>query len=152
MLALRKDNVELLIQEAASGEVEAQYQLGEHFRNRAAIDIDLEQAFAWYERAARQDHLDAQYRVGVLQLHGTGAHKNPAAAIEWLSKAAEQNHNKAQTRLAWCYQTGTGVEANIDRRGSEYRYGVDLVSHRGGQRQRARAVFCGGFVFSRGRR
>ncbi|MGR8950076.1 MAG: tetratricopeptide repeat protein, partial [Gammaproteobacteria bacterium] len=109
MQVVSKEDLDALVQQASAGDAAAQYQLGEHFRIRAAVDVDLEQAFAWYERAAKQRHLDAQYRVGVMQLQGSGAHKNLESALDWLTQAAEQNHSKSQTRLAWCYQTGTGV-------------------------------------------
>ena len=58
----KTEDVETLIRKAADGDVSSQYKLGEHFRSRAAVDVDLEQAFTWYERAARQEHVDAQYR------------------------------------------------------------------------------------------
>ena len=46
MHAVSKERLETLLQQAGAGDVDAQYQLGEHFRKRAAVDVDLEQAFA----------------------------------------------------------------------------------------------------------
>ena len=43
----------------------------------------------FFERAAQQDHPEAQFNLGVMYEHGEGMPKNKKQAIEWYSKACE---------------------------------------------------------------
>lgn len=50
----------------------------------------------WYLKSARQEHVDAQYKLGCLYEKGLGLDQSLFKAILWYSKAAEQGHKKAK--------------------------------------------------------
>ena len=63
----------------------------------------------WYERAAEQEHADAQFRLGILYAEGRGvARRDDAKAVEWYERAAKQGHADAQFRLGILYAEGRG--------------------------------------------
>jgi TPR repeat protein len=69
---------------------------------------------SWLLLAAKQNHAQAQYNLGIHYLTGVGvAKKDEVKAVEWLSKAAEQNHAGAQYNLGVFYLEGRGVEQDF---------------------------------------
>ncbi|CZR99543.1 Putative beta-lactamase HcpC precursor [Clostridioides difficile] len=63
------------------------------------IDKDFEQAFYWYNKSAKQDYPDAQYKVGTFYEHGIGIDKNFKKALYWFKKASKQEHKEAKHKL-----------------------------------------------------
>ena len=104
-----------LLDAAERGEVEAQFELAERLRHRGTHEIDFQQAFSWYLRAAESSHTRAQHRVGICLLEGIGCARDPEMAIHWLQAAAEDNFSDAQALIGWCYQTGTGTPRDFER-------------------------------------
>ena len=59
---------------------------------------DYEQAFYWYQRAAEQNHAEAQNNLAARYATGTGVVKNIDLAKYWYQRAAKQgNANAAYT-------------------------------------------------------
>ena len=77
-----------LKKKACSGDIEAQFELGECYKSGNGVGMDEEKAAKWYHEAARQGHIEAQYMFGL----SCSLNDNEDAAIEWLRKAAEQGH------------------------------------------------------------
>jgi hypothetical protein len=81
--------------------------------NPAAMD----EALAWYRRAAEQKLAAAQSRLGWLLLE----RGQDAEAVQWLTRAAEQNDAQAQNNLGVMYETGRAVEKNPATAATWYR-------------------------------
>lgn len=77
-----------------------------------------EQAFYWYEQAARQGLASAQYNLGHKYMSGIGTRKNPEKALHWWVKAAHQEHELAQFNIASAYYRGIGVE--LDQEAAQF--------------------------------
>ena len=58
-------------------------------------------AVEWYRKAAKQEHLDAQFHLGNCYFYGQGISKNEFRAIEYFQKAAEQGNTDAQHYLSF---------------------------------------------------
>jgi TPR repeat protein len=95
---------------ANTGNVDAQYYLGEIFYLGLGISRDFAQAATWYSQAAEHDHMKAQYRMGCLALEGRGMVRDPSRAAVWFTRSANRGYAPAQCALGQCYFNGDGVE------------------------------------------
>jgi ribosomal protein S20 len=76
------------IDDAESGDVEAQCGLGEFYeRGSLGLPQDYVQAAKWYLKAAEQGHSQAQLYLGVLMAQGQGVEQNLAEAYKWVDLA-----------------------------------------------------------------
>lgn len=64
------------------------------------IEQDLDQAAAWYQKAADKRHLAAAYNLGRLYDRGDGVDADLDQAQHWYGVAAEGGHERAAFRLA----------------------------------------------------
>ncbi len=94
---------------ANKGDPEAQFALGEMYREGRGIAKDEVQAFKWYSKAAEQGNDVAQFGLGWMYQEGRGIAKDEVQAFKWYSKAAEQGNDVAQFALGWMYQKGLGT-------------------------------------------
>ncbi len=97
---------------AESGYVPAQVRLASIYQNGCSschVGVDLENAFHWWQKAADQGDLDAQFHVGKAYMFGLGVPPNDEQAAQWMIKAAWKNNSRAQYRLAELYEMGRGV-------------------------------------------
>lgn len=62
----------------------AQFYLGEMYLRGKGVDLDFEQAAAWYEKAATNGHADAQAAIGSLEMLGLGVPRHPTSGYFWL--------------------------------------------------------------------
>ncbi len=69
---------------------------------------------------ARQGDADAQYRLGLMYVHGEGVDRNSIAGLDWLRKAAAQNHLDAQIELAQLLMRGVDVDKDYDEAAQWY--------------------------------
>lgn len=129
---------------ANAGDADAQFRLAGYFdRGEEGLDSTLdsnERALEWYERAATQGHVGAQFilaelLMGVLSGEPFLPDETPALTMDsiyheqrqaringgmaarrraahWYRKAAEKGHVTAQGRLGEIYRTGNGVARN----------------------------------------
>ena len=74
---------------------------------------DQQRANRWLQQAAEQEHVKAQYLLGMNRLLGRGGPKDPAQARLWLSRAAEAGHGSAQYFLAELFLNGRGGPAEM---------------------------------------
>jgi hypothetical protein len=84
---------------------------------------DYKQAVYWYTEAAKQNHMEAKYSLGMYYAdnfldnhpslcHGLG--KDYEAAIYWLKKAYDQGHTSAPFWIGKCYEEGLGVSQDYE--------------------------------------
>lgn len=97
---------------ADKGNVIAQIVLGDKYLNGEDVKTDLEKAFEYFMKAAKQGMPDAQWWVGTFYEAGKVVDKNPDAAFSWYMKAAEQNDVLAIFAIGECYYNGIGVKAD----------------------------------------
>ncbi len=112
-LALRK--------QAAAGEVEAQYQLGELLYEARGVARDLDAARRWATRAADQGHARAQYRLASMQLLGEAGPRDAQMGLALFKKClpalieeAENGLADSQGKLGILFARGVGVKQDID--------------------------------------
>ena len=98
-----------LKKDASRGEVNAQIQLGDRFRDGKGVPKSLLQAAEWYEKAATQGDTHAQFTLGTMYKDGEGVPKNPAQAALWFGKAAAKGDAFSQWALGYMYAQGEGV-------------------------------------------
>jgi uncharacterized protein len=70
-------------------------------------------AIEWYQKAAEQGDVSAQFKLGVMYRSGEGMPKNAVKAAEWFKKAAAQGDADAQFNLGVMYNTGEGVAKDL---------------------------------------
>jgi len=90
---------------AEAGMAAAQFRLGTMYENGRGLPRDLDEAKAWYTRAAAQGYSGALYSLGyVCFTQGDGA-----CAVEWWSRAARQGSADAMFSLGVLYDEGSAV-------------------------------------------
>lgn len=104
-----------LQQRAAAGDINAAYDLGEHYADGAVVERDDQQAMRWFTIAAQKGNASAQWKVGVGYLRGAGVRQDDAKAAEWFRRAANQAHIGAQMALSQLYFSGRGVPRDYVR-------------------------------------
>jgi TPR repeat protein len=77
---------------AEKGDADAQFNLGQAYRLGRGVTINLGAAQTWFERAAKQGHLDAETTLGLL-LFQNG---DKAEGLKWLKEAADKGEPRAQ--------------------------------------------------------
>lgn len=120
--------------EAKSGNAEAMYLIGIHYRNKYHGDkhmrkIDDEKAKPFLEKAALKGHIPAQYAFGKWYAHHYTSYRDTVIgswtydkydiindydnAFIWVKKAADAGFPPAQMRLGYYYTEGKGVQENL---------------------------------------
>lgn len=91
-----------LEQAAASGNAQAQFELGQYYQYFAPPEQrDLVKAGHYYQLAAAQDHIDAEEMLGMFYSGGVGGFPvSCAKSIEWYERASTES-NTAMLNLAW---------------------------------------------------
>jgi TPR repeat protein len=92
-----------------------------HFQKNSSAELnstqigvikDEAQAINWYRKAAKQNHADAQFNLGLMYITGRGVEQNHGQAVQWLELAAKKGHAEAQFHLGVMCAAGQGVEKN----------------------------------------
>ncbi len=105
-----------LQQQAVAGDANAQHELALHYYKGDGVRKDYDAAFAWFKKAADQEHAQSQHQMGHIYEYGVGIiNKDKKQAFEWFLKAAENDHLTSQTKVAMMYMMGTGVKKNKER-------------------------------------
>src|SRR5688572_30400430 len=89
-----------------NGHINAQYNLAQKYYE----EKNLEKAFYWYQKAAKNEDINAQNNLGWLYQNGFGTEKNLEKAFYWYQKAAENGEINAQNNLGYSYKNGFGTE------------------------------------------
>src|SRR5690349_3816382 len=81
---------------AHGGDQDAQYMLGIGHKVGDGMPVDLEQAAAWFARAALQGHPAAMFELALAWLHGRGVEAEAANGLKMMQEAADRGHPLAQ--------------------------------------------------------
>ena len=90
---------------AEAGDADAAFNLGQAYRLGRGVPTNLASAKDWFERAARQKHVDAETTLGLL-LFQNG---EQADGLKWLKAAAEQGEARALLVYGTALFNGDGV-------------------------------------------
>ena len=77
----------------------AQHNLGVLYLRGEGVVRNVDQALAWFRRAAEQNDALAQYQIGYMYENGLGVVADKEMAISWYRKAAGQGKQEAKERL-----------------------------------------------------
>lgn len=84
---------------ARKGDVAAQFNLAQLYREGLGIPLDKRIARHWYEAAASQGHAFAQFSLGMMYEKGEGVPVDLVEAKAWYERAAKQNLDLARFAL-----------------------------------------------------
>lgn len=118
-------DVAALKQSAATGDADAQNNLGFVYANGKGVPKDYAEAARWFRKAADQNFPDAQNNLGVMYNNGQGFPRDYAQAIGWYRKAADLGDAKAQYNLGQLYRHGYGVKQDDTEAAMWYRKSAD---------------------------
>ena len=90
---------------AEAGDADAAFNLGQAYRLGRGVPLNLAAAQTWFERGARNGHLDAQTTLGLL-LFDSG---NRVSGLRWLKTAAERGEPRALLIYGTALFNGDGV-------------------------------------------
>lgn len=100
--------------QAILGVPTAQFQIGQLYQYGIGVQQNIEQAQIYYQLAAIQQDVRAEYNLGILYLEGKTNPINYAQGIQWMTSAAFKGNAYAQYVLANLYEHGlkdnTGTE------------------------------------------
>lgn len=84
---------------AEKGDVNAQFNLGQMYRQGLGVAKDMSKAFKWYKRAADQGMPRAQGNVGFMLARGIGTKRDDIEAYKWFTIAAAQGDGRSKRTL-----------------------------------------------------
>jgi cell division septation protein DedD len=90
---------------AEKGDADAAFNLGQAYRLGRGVPTNLSIAKSWFERAAHQNHVDAQTTLGLLLFQNA----EQAEGLKWLKAAAEQGEARALLVYGTALFNGDGV-------------------------------------------
>jgi TPR repeat protein len=97
---------------AASGDPEAEFDLGIAYDLGHLVTQDFAAAAAWYRKAAEQGYPPAEFNLGAMYDNGRGVPRNRPLAASWYRRAALHGEARAQFDLGQMYEQGDGVPRN----------------------------------------
>ncbi len=95
-----------LEQQAILGNSSAQFDIAVMYQYGIGVEKNAEQALKFYQLAAAQQDLQAEYNLGLLYLLGTDMQPDYTKATDWLTDAAFKGNDYAQYALARIYDYG----------------------------------------------
>ena len=110
---------------ATSGDVGAQYNLGQLFDSGQGVVQDYAEAAKWYTMAAEDGFADAQHKLGILYVHGRGVPQSYKIAVQWYKKAAVQGFVESQFNLGTNFERGRGVPQSYKEAARWFRMAAD---------------------------
>lgn len=90
----------------------APFNLGERNPITEAARKDMERAFEWIDKSAKQGNIDALYRLSVCYLRGEGTPVFEQRAYDLLKRAADKGQIEAQYDLGMLYLSGSSNPQN----------------------------------------
>jgi len=109
---LLEEQLDRRLEQAAEGDVEAQYAVGDMYYKGRGTYVDHEKAYIWFRRSAALGHRKAEFKLGYMYLKGIGVGQDSTRAFELLRSSAAKRYAPAQFYLAQMYALGLGVGKN----------------------------------------
>ena len=103
-------NIDDLRARARTGDADADFALGNIYRDGVMVKQDKIEALKWFEKAAEQGNVGAQFMVGLNYWVGLDVKMDEAKGMMWFRKAADQGEPGAFHYLGAAYYLGKGVK------------------------------------------
>ena len=97
---------------AAAGDANSQYAMAIMHLKKEAQQAQDNTAFAYLVDAAKQQHIEAMFNLGVAYWEGRGVTQQTAKALNWWEVAAKRGDAGAQYNLGLAYHMGEGRTKN----------------------------------------
>ena len=111
-----------LEKEATKGDPSSQYWMGQTFEEgRLGKTPDIQKAFEWYLKAAKQDLSYAQWKVAMMYFYGNGVAKDDTEHLHWIKSCANSRYDdddkfRAKILLSDYMANGKyGMEKNVNK-------------------------------------
>lgn len=102
--------VDWTIADADLGDAESCFKVGSLYQHGlGGMQVDPYRAVEWYRKAAEKEHVEAQFRLGLMYGVGIGLPQDFSVAAAWVRRAAEAGFPRAQVRLGAMYHYGYTV-------------------------------------------
>ncbi|MCG7564479.1 tetratricopeptide repeat protein [Pseudoalteromonas sp. McH1-42] len=111
--------IQALIEQAQSGDAEAQNELGDAYYFGEGVEQNYERAAYWFGLSAEQGYADAQCNLGFMYEQGKSVTQDNEKAVEYYQLAAEQGNADGQYNLGVMYGQGKGA-AQSNEKAIEY--------------------------------
>lgn len=96
---------------ADRGDAEAQFNIGQYYREGMGVTKAPGIAFEYFQKSATQGFTQAMYNLAAIyQMGQPGVAPDVAKALEWYQKAAQSGFVYSQVNLALIYYYGQGVK------------------------------------------
>ena len=95
--------LDLYMDLAMSGKVEAFNIIGESYEYGKFTVIDYHEAYKWYKRGSYFDSKEAMFNLAKCYLNGKGIEEDNEEGMKWLKKSANNGHSKACLYLSNIY-------------------------------------------------
>jgi TPR repeat protein len=96
---LNTETIDLQLR-AYTGDAKAQYALANVFQKGIHVQKNTGHAFYWYQRAAQQGNLLAQYNLFFSYLTGDGTEVDAQQANKWFAKASLKSASSSESIVA----------------------------------------------------
>lgn len=100
---------------AEAGDATFQYELGLLYERQPLLDPDATQAINWFEKAAAQQHPDADYHLGALYWHDGRVTSDYSKAREYFEKSTAAGDELAKDDLGHMLAAGQGGPKDLAR-------------------------------------
>ncbi|MBL7480493.1 tetratricopeptide repeat protein [Legionella bononiensis] len=91
---------------AILGDAQSQFEIGQMFQYGIGVTQNDQSAIIFYQNAAEQQHLGAEYNLGVLYLERAKDNADYQTALNWLTDAAFKGSKRSQYVLSRILETG----------------------------------------------
>jgi len=120
-------------EDAEDGDATAQYELALCFSTGKGCQQNENRSSFWFEKAAKQGHVKANYEFGRRLLSGLGLKKcDKVTASEHFRRAAEAGDVEACVARAWCLFSGVGCSQDKQEAANLYKFAASRGSARAG--------------------
>lgn len=85
---------------ALLGDAQCQFEIGQMFQYGLGVPINHESAIIFYQNAAAQQHLGAEYNLGLLYLQDAKNNNDYQTALNWITDSAFKGNSRAQYVLS----------------------------------------------------
>lgn len=107
------ENFNALLSRAESGDAEAQFTLARKYDTGDGISRDSTKAVIWYRKAAKQNHITAQYNLAHILVFESSILNEHKEARYWCIKAADTGDQDAEYLLGFMCQRGIGGSKDL---------------------------------------
>lgn len=104
---------DMLVAKAHAGDARSQNLVGEALAEGRGVQRNDFDAVRWFQKAAMQGLVVAQYNLSVMYANGQGVLQDDAETVRWSRLAARQGHPGAQYQLGLLYAVGAGLEQDF---------------------------------------